>query len=384
MILINGEIHTMAGKVFSPGYLEMKDGLIARTGPMEELFPVPQDAVDLGGAQVLPGFIDAHCHIGMWEDSLGFEGEDGNEETDPCTPHLRAVDAVNPRDRGFLEAARAGVLTVVTGPGSANPIGGQMCAMKTVGIRVDDMLISGCIGIKFALGENPKGCYHDKSSGPATRMATAALIREQLFKAQRYLRDKQEAELDEELDEPEFDFKCEALIPLLEKKVKAHFHAHRADDIFTAIRIAQEFDLDYLLIHCTEGHLIAGELAKEGAFAVTGPCPGSRSKPELKDQTVENPGVLSRAGVLTAICTDHPELPIEQLPLCAGFAVEGGMDREEALRAITIHPAKMLGIDGRLGSLEPGKEADVLVFRRDPLSLGGRPEMVFCRGERIL
>ncbi|MDD2956061.1 MAG: amidohydrolase [Oscillospiraceae bacterium] len=384
MLLINGKIYPMAGAPIQSGYLAMEGGVITGVGPMEEAPAQSGETVDLEGAMVLPGFIDAHCHIGMWEDSLGFEGEDGNEETDPSTPQLRAIDAVNPRDRCFADAARAGVLTVVTGPGSANPIGGQMCAMKTVGRRVDSMLLDPCAGIKFALGENPKGCYHDKSTGPATRMATAAIIREQLFKARRYLQDKRDAELDEDLDEPEFDFKCEALIPLLERRVKAHFHAHRADDVFTAIRIAREFDLDYVLIHCTEGHLIAGELAQEKAAAVTGPCPGTRSKPELHDMTVENPGVLSRAGVLTAICTDHPELPIEQLALCAGFAVDAGMDYEEALRAITINPARMLGLASRLGSLEKGKDADVLVFRKDPLSLGGRPEMVFCGGERIV
>ncbi|MEG2597359.1 MAG: amidohydrolase, partial [Oscillospiraceae bacterium] len=262
MLIINANIKTMEENDYKNGYIQVLDGKIAAVGNMENV-PSDEEIYDAKRKHLYPGFIDAHCHLGMWEDSIGFEGDDGNEETDPITPHLRAIDAINPLDRTFEEAVRGGITTVLTGPGSANPIGGQWLAMKTKGRRIDNMVLNAAIGMKFALGENPKNVYNEKNLSPNTRMATAALIREQLKKAERYLADLRRAEDDEDCDNPEFDMKCEALIPVLKREQKAFFHAHRADDIFTAIRIAKEFSLDLVICHGTEGHLIADFLKEE-------------------------------------------------------------------------------------------------------------------------
>lgn len=382
MLLIHGNIQTMEETSYPDGYLLIQNGKIAAVGPASEA-PNDPETLDLAGKTVLPGFIDAHCHLGMWEDGLGFEGDDGNEATDPVTPQLQAIDALNPLDRTFAEARQSGVTTVLTGPGSANAIGGQWAALKTVGRRIDDMILDPAIGMKFALGENPKVTYNEKNVTPVTRMATASLIREQLRKAARYLDDKERADEDEDFDEPEFDAKCEALIPVLEGKQKAFFHAHRADDIFTAVRIAREFKLDLVLVHATEGHLVRDILAEEGVPVIAGPILCDRSKPELRNLTVENPGLLDKAGILTAICTDHPVIPIQYLPLTAGIAIGAGMDREQALKAITIHAARAVGIEDRVGSLAPGKDADVVVFDGDPCSPYTRPQMVLINGKQV-
>ncbi|MGI5855209.1 MAG: amidohydrolase [Candidatus Merdivicinus sp.] len=382
MLLIHGNIQTMEETSYPDGYLLIQNGKIAAVGPASEA-PNDPETLDLAGKTVLPGFIDAHCHLGMWEDGLGFEGDDGNEATDPVTPQLQAIDALNPLDRTFAEARQSGVTTVLTGPGSANAIGGQWAALKTVGRRIDDMILDPAIGMKFALGENPKVTYNEKNVTPVTRMATASLIREQLRKAARYLDDKERADEDEDFDEPEFDAKCEALIPVLEGKQKAFFHAHRADDIFTAVRIAREFKLDLVLVHATEGHLVRDILAEEGVPVIAGPILCDRSKPELRNLTVENPGLLDQAGILTAICTDHPVIPIQYLPLTAGIAIGAGMDREQALKAITIHAARAVGIEDRVGSLAPGKDADVVVFDGDPCSPYTRPQMVLINGKQV-
>lgn len=383
MYIINAKINTVTNGVIERGFLQIEDGKIAKVGPMEEL-DAQGEALDMHGFTVYPGFIDAHTHLGMWEDGLGFEGDDGNEETDPITPHLRACDAVNPMDRCFGEARQAGITTVVTGPGSANPISGQMLAMKTQGRRMESCIIKDPVAMKFALGENPKSVYHAKGEAPVTRMATAALIREQLYKARRYMEDMEKAQNDEDCDEPEYDMKCEALIPVLRREVKAHIHVHRADDMFTAIRLAKEFDLDYVLIHGTEGYKIADVLLEEGACVVAGPILCDRSKPELRELTPANPGMLSNCGVSVALCTDHPEIPIQYLPLCAGIAVKEGMDYHEALKAITISPAKICGIDDRVGSIEVGKDADLVVFAGDPFSVYAKPKMVMIDGSIIV
>ena len=330
---------------------------------------------------LLPGFIDAHTHLGMWEDSLGFEGDDGNEDTDPSNPQMRAVDAINPMDKCFSEALDAGVTTVVSGPGSANPIGGQLAALKTGGVRIDDMLLEDYAAMKFALGENPKNTYHEKNQTPVTRMATAAIIREQLYKAKRYEEDIRRAEGEEDL--PDYDMKCEALLPLLRGEKAAHFHAHRCDDIFTALRICREFSLTPVLVHATGGHEAAELLAAEHVPVLCGPLICDRSKPELRELTPRSAGILQRAGVEVAIITDHPVIPIQYLPLCAGLAVREGMDHEAALRAITINPAKICGIADRVGSIDVGKDADFILFREDPLSLAAKPEAVFLNGERV-
>lgn len=380
MLLINGRILTCEGPNIECGYLRTSGGKIAAVGAMGEIGPVQDETVlDCRGKLIMPGMIDAHCHVGMWEDGLGFEGDDGNEATDPVTPQLRAIDAINPMERAFSEALRAGITTVVTGPGSANPVAGRICAMKTYGQRVDDMLL-GEIGIKFSLGENPKATYSEKSQSPMTRMAVAALIREALQKAARYLRDSERAREDEECDPPEYDAKCEALLPLLRREMKAHFHVHRADDIFTALRIAREFSLDVLLIHATEGHLVADTLRREEAKVVCGPIIGARSKPELRNHSRANAAILTTHGVDAAICTDHPEMPIDTLALCAGLAAAEGLPKMAAIRAITSLPAQLVGISDRVGSLVPGKDADILIFADDPLTLGAKPERVIAGG----
>ncbi len=384
MLLINATIHTMEGDPIDQGYLWIQEDKIAEIGSMDQLTDKDQETLDLKGKHIYPGFIDAHTHLGMFEDGLTFEGDDGNEETDPITPHLRGIDAVNPMDRCFSEALDAGITTVVTGPGSANAIAGQMVALKTSGHRVDSMILKDPVAIKFALGENPKSVYHGKNQMPSTRMATAAVIREQLYKTVRYQEEKRKAEEDSDsYDPPEYDAKCEALLPLLERKIEAHFHAHRADDIFTAIRIAKEFNIDYVIVHGTEGHLIEEDLVQERARVLAGPILCDRSKPELRELTPKNPGILNKAGVPTAIITDHPVIPIQYLPVCAALAVREGMDPGQALRAITIVPAQICGLDHRVGSLKKGKDADFSVFSGDPLQLPVKPDMVFCNGKRV-
>lgn len=382
MLFYNAGIFTACSGFIKKGYVLIKDGRIIDVGPME-FCPRDDESYDISGLTVYPGFIDAHCHIGMWEDGLSFEGDDGNEDTDPATPHLRALDAINPADYSFKEAVNAGVTAVVTGPGSANPVAGQMVAIKTYGDRVDDMIIKAPIAMKFALGENPKNTYHSKDETPTTRMATAAIIREQLKKARRYQRDLLAAEEDEDADEPEIDVKSEALVAAIDGSIQSHFHAHRSDDIFTAIRLAKEYDLDLVLIHCTEGYLNAGKLAAEKAKVVVGPLICTRTKPELSNERDENPALLKKAGVEVAICTDHPEVPIQYLPLSAGIAVRAGMDHDEAIRAITSVPAKMLGLEDKIGSVAPGLDADLAIFKGDPLSVYETPVWVIAGGKIV-
>lgn len=380
MLIVNAEIHTMAGKAVKNGSIRTKGSVIEAVADGALTPEQDEQVINAKGAGVYPGFVDAHTHLGMWEDALTFEGDDGNEETDPVTPHLRAIDAINPMDRCFSEAVAAGVTSVVTGPGSANPIGGQLAAIKTYGSRIDDMILKAPVAIKMALGENPKTVYHGKNETPSTRMATAALIREELFKTKRYMEDLEHARTDKDADPPEFDIKCEALLPALRGETEVHFHAHRADDIFTAIRIAKEFHLNYVIVHGTEGHMITEALKAEHVRVLSGPFFTDRCKPELRNQTPACPGILSSHGILTAIITDHPVVPIQYLPMCAALAVREGMDSEEALKAITINPAKICGLDSRIGSIEKGKDADFTLFRENPLSLTAKPETVVVNG----
>lgn len=384
MLITNAKIDTITKGKIKNGFIHFSGAAICAIGPME-LCPqaAEEEILDAQGACAYPGFIDGHTHLGMFGDSLGFEADDGNEATDPSTPQVRAIDAINPLDECFSEALDAGVTSVVSGPGSANPVGGQMAAIKTWGRCVDQMIIKAPVCIKFALGENPKTVYNSKNQSPITRMATAAIIREQLTKTKKYLRDREEARVSGDGEEPEYDMKCEALIPLLNGEITSQFHAHRSDDIFTAIRIAKEFGIRYTVAHCTQGHLIADVLACEGVTALCGPILCDRSKPELRHLTPASPGILSKKGILTAIVTDHPVIPIQYLPLCAGLAVREGMDYDEALKAITINPAIINGIADRVGSLETGKDADVVLFRDDPLTIAARPEAVFVNGVRV-
>ena len=360
------------------GWVLLADGRIADMG--EGTPPACADVLDGEGGVLTPGLIDIHSHLGLYEDGLGFEGADGNEDTDPVTPHLRAIDGINPMDRGFREAREAGVTTVAVSPGSANPIGGQIALIKTAGRRVDDMVLKAPLAIKFALGENPKSVYHDKDQAPVTRMATAALIREELYKAKEYFSRKARAEDDPEQDDPDYDCKLEALLPLLWGKAEAHFHAHRADDIFTALRIAKEFGLRAVIIHGTEAHLVADLLAEERVPVVCGPFMTDRSKPELRHLTDEAPGILCRAGIPIAITVDHPEIPLRLLPMALMLAVRAGMDRTDALRAVTSVPARIAGMQDRIGSLRVGLDADCVLWNGDPLDLANQVQAVFVNG----
>lgn len=383
MLLIHGEIRTMEGTDYQDGYLWIEGTKIKEIGSMDACPTIEDEVIDLQNAKVFPGFIDAHSHLGMWEDSLNFEGDDGNESTNPITPQMRAIDAINPMDRCFEEAREGGVTTVLTGPGSANPVSGSWCALKTVGRRVDDMLINPFVGMKFAMGENPKSVYNGRNETPVTRMGTAALIREELKKADRYRQDLEKSKVDPDTDPPEYDAKNEALLPVLEGRMKAFFHAHRADDVFTAVRIGKEFHLDYVIVHGTEGHLIADLLQEDDVKVITGPLLTDRSKPELKNATIANPAVLDQNGVVAAICTDHPVIPIQYLPLCAGLAVKGGLSYDKALEMITILPAKIAGIADRVGSLKPGKDADIVVYTDDPLAVTAVPKLVLIDGKIV-
>jgi imidazolonepropionase-like amidohydrolase len=377
MLLIkNARILTMAGRDYENGYILADKGKIITLGgdcPEGERLAGGYggfDTIDAGGCFAVPGFVDAHCHVGMWEDSVGFEGDDGNEMTDPVTPHLRAIDGVYHSDRSFSEARESGVTTVVTGPGSANVIGGQFAALKTFGRSIEDMLLKEPVAMKVAFGENPKTVYHEKRQAPTTRMATAAILRESLMKAREYKQLLDDFERDSENnDKPDYDMKMEAMLRVLKGEIPLKAHAHRADDILTAIRVAKEFNVALTIDHCTEGHLITDLLLEEGVSAIVGPLLTDRSKIELRNQSIRAPGILSRAGVKVAIMTDHPCVPIQYLPLCAAIAVREGMDETEALKAITINAAEITGIGDRVGSLEPGKDADIVIMDGHPLEL---------------
>ena len=385
MLIYNAVVHPMDGPVLDRGFVRWEGTAIQQVGPMSRC-PAPRAGdLDAGGSHLLPGFVDAHCHLGMLADGLSYDDDDCNEISDPCTPNLRAIDALYPMDYCFQEARAAGVTTVLTGPGSSNAIAGQIAAIKTVGRWVDDMVLLAPAAMKFALGENPKKTYSDRDESPATRMATAALIREQLRKALEYAERVRKSEEDPEgeTDPPDYDAPLEALVPVAQGKLPAHFHAHRADDIATAVRIAKEFSLDYVLVHATEGYLVSDILAREGARVIAGPIIGDRSKPELAKQRVTNAAELAKAGVPVAICTDHSEVPIQYLPLSAALAARAGMDRETALAAVTLTAAELGGVAHRVGSLTPGKDADMVLCVGHPLDLDSRVEAVFIDGQRI-
>ncbi len=374
MIIKNGRIHDAVNREPYVADILVKDGKIAAIGQDlgsdEEIF-------DAAGLDVYPGFVEAHCHLGLDGYGIGFEGADYNEMGDVCTPQLRAIDSFNPLDPSVKMAARAGITSVATGQGSANAIGGTWIAVKTTGVCVDDMIIRDPIAMKGALGENPKRCYREK--GNAARMSTAAVVRNMLFKAKQYLA-KKEAAAGDISKEPAFDYKCEAMIPVLKKEIPLKIHAHQANDILTSIRLAKEFDVDLTLEHVTEGHLIADILAREGYPAAVGPALTHASKFELQNMSWTTPAVLSEKGVQVSIITDSPVVPQEYLPLCAGLAVKAGMDPFEALKAITINPARHVGIADRVGSIEVGKDADFAIFEGDPMVSDSVCRKVFIDG----
>lgn len=384
MMIYNAVVYPMDAPVIPRGFVTWEEGKLTQVGPMAQCpAPVPGRDLDAQGGHLLPGFVDIHCHLGLLADGLSYDEDDCNEISDPCTPHLRAIDALYPLDHCFQEAREGGVTTVLTGPGSANAIGGQIAAVKTAGRWIDDMVVLEPAAMKFALGENPKKSYSGRNEAPATRMATAALIREQFRKALEYADRMAKSQADPEEDPPDYDPVLEALVPVVQGKLPAHFHAHRADDIATALRIAKEFQLNYVLIHATEGYLVADILAREGARAVIGPLIGDRSKPELARQRLANGAQLTQAGVPVAICTDHSELPIQYLSLSAALAAREGMEPETALKAITLTAAELGGIADRVGSLTPGKDADLVLCSAHPFDLAAKIQAVFIDGSRV-
>lgn len=380
--LSGGKIYTMEGEILEKGVLLIEDGKIKAVDRDLEI-PEGTEVIDVSGKYVFPGFIDAHSHIGLFEEGIGEIGEEGNEMTDPVTPQLRAIDGINPGDMAFKDAIKGGITCAFTGPGSANVIGGQSLVMKTYGKVVDNMVMRAPAGLKIAFGENPKRVYGDQKKMPATRMATAALLRETLIKALEY-RDKL-GRVDKDPDKkPERDLKMEIMCDVLAKKLPLRAHAHRADDILTALRIAKEFDVDIVIEHCTEGHLIADELAAFGVPVVVGPSLSSRSKVELMELGFGTPGVLANKGVKVALMTDHPVIPIQYLPVCAAIAVREGMREEDAIAAITINAAQIIGVADRVGSLAPGKDADIVVWDNHPFNIMSKPSHVFVNGEPAL
>lgn len=381
LALKNGRVLTMAGKDFEKATILVENGKILDVGNRVTI-PEGAEVIDVSGMVVMPGIIDAHAHLGIYEEGIGDEGEDTNEMTDPVTPHLRAIDAVNPEDKGFEDARENGITAVLTGPGSANVIGGEQIVIKTAGRVVDSMVVKNPAGLKVAFGENPKRVYQAQKKTPSTRMATAALLRENLVKAQNYMKKLERGKEDPD-KEPDRDLKMESLVRVLKGEIPLRAHAHRADDIMTAVRIAEEFNVKIVIEHCTEGHKIADELAKRGIPAVVGPSLTARVKVELKDRTFKTPGILAKAGVTVALMTDHPVIPVHYLPLSAALAVRDGMDEEEALKAITINPARICGVDDRLGSLEKGKDADIVVFDRWPLDVNARVKWVIIDGKIV-
>ncbi|MBE6943629.1 MAG: amidohydrolase [Ruminococcaceae bacterium] len=376
MILIkNGHIKPIVGAELENGSILIDNGKIVAIGETLEV-PTDVDIIDAGGRLVTPGCVEAHCHIGLHNQSMRWEGADYNESADPITPHMRAIDAFNPMDPALGEAIRGGVTTACTGPGSANVVGGTFMIAKLYGKRADKMAMVENAAMKCAFGENPKSVYGQNKKTPKTRMATAALLRELLFKAKDYLAEKEAGK------EPKFDMKLEAMLPVMRGEIPLKAHAHRADDIFTSIRIAKEFGVKLTLDHCTEGALIADELAEECYPALVGPTMTNKTKPELRNKSFETPGVLHDAGVKICIITDAPVITLENLPMCAGLAAQAGLPMEAAWRAITINPAEVLGVADRIGSLEPGKDADIVIWTADPLTtIGGEAYMTFIDGK---
>ena len=354
--------------------MRKQDGKIAAVG--KNLTAEGGEVFDASGLNLYPGFVEAHCHIGLHGYGIGYEGADYNEMNDTLVPQLRAIDGIEPTDPTFLQAARAGVTTVCTGPGSANVIGGTFVALKTIGTRVDDMVVRDGAAMKCAFGENPKRCYREK--GVSTRMTTAAKIREMLLRARDY---KQKKDAGKDVA---FDIKLEALLPVLEGKMPLKAHAHQANDLFTALRIAHEFGLRITLEHVTEGHLIVDELAKEKDVPMAvGPSLTHASKFELQNKSWATPGVLAKAGCHVSIITDNSVIPQQYLPLCAGMAVKAGMDPFDALRAITIHPAEHIGIADRVGSLEAGKDADLVITDGSPFEVSTTVRRVLIGGKTV-
>ncbi|MFZ5897911.1 MAG: amidohydrolase [Bacillota bacterium] len=378
---MDARILTMAGEEIRQGTLLIEGSRIKAVG---KDVPVPEGAavIDGRGKVVMPGLIDAHCHVGVQEEVFREEGDDVNEASDPVTAHLRAIDAVNPEDLGFADALSGGVTTICTGPGSANVVGGEMVVLKTAGRIVDEMIVRFPAGLKAALGENPKRVYGREKKSPMTRMASAAILRMALAQAQDYVRKLERAQAGK-VDPPDRDLKLEALSRVLRREIPLRLHAHRADDIATAVRIAREFGVDLVIEHATEGYKVAELLAREAVPVVLGPIITQRAKPELQGLTIENARQVAEAGVTFAVMTDHPVVPIQYLGLSALLTVRGGLSGERALAAVTRDAARILGVGDRIGTLEPGKDADFIVLSGDPFDIRSRVEFTFIEGKPV-
>ncbi len=380
MLIRNGTVYDAVRREPYRADIRTENGKIAAIAPA--LTPADGEEIfEAEGLRVYPGLIDAHTHIGLDDYGIGSPGQDYNEYNDPVTPQLRAVDSFYPHDLAIPHALRAGVTTVCAGPGSSNVLGGTFVAVKLWGNCVDDMLVKESAAMKCAFGENPKRCYASK--GVSARMTVAAKLRETLFKAREYM-EKLDAAGDDASKRPGFDIKYEALLPVLRGEIPLKAHAHRADDICTAIRIAKEFGVKLTIEHCTEGHLIVDELVRAGYPVAIGPSLTSASKSELLYKTFATPGILAKAGLSVSIITDAPVIPQEYLPLCAGLAVKAGMDPFDALCAITINPAKHIGIEDRVGSIEVGKDADLVLAADDIMLAATAPEAVILNGVRVV
>ncbi len=378
MRIQNGILLTMEGERFESGYVDFANGVITGYGRMSDAPACDGEVLDAEGGYILPGFIDAHTHIGLSEEGLRWEGEDCNETTDPVTPDMRAVDGFNPLDTAIPKARAAGVTTALVSPGSTNVIGGQIAAIKLSGSNVEKMVLKAPCAIKFALGENPKRNYgENKGRTPMTRMATAAIMRRTLTKAQRYLARK---DAGEDIYEPDM----EALIPLLRREIPAHFHAHRGDDILTAVRIAGEFNLRYAILHATGAASVLSEIAGADTISIVGPSLGPASKPETQGTSFGTAAILHSAGMDVAITTDHDVTPLWMLPIFAAMCVREGLDEEAALRAITLNAARVGGIDARVGSIRAGKDADIAVFTGHPFHYMTKTRAVFINGVRTV
>nr|WP_122012098.1 amidohydrolase [Maliibacterium massiliense] len=379
MLLIeNGRILTMEGELLEQGSVLVKDGKIVAvdrhvSAPAEQV-----ETIDARGLWVMPGIIEAHCHIGISEEKKGMEGNDCNEVTTPVTPYLRAIDAINPMDAAFHNAVRAGITSVMVGPGSANVVGGQFAFIKTDARNIRDMIVLAPAAMKVAFGENPKGNYGGQNMMPATRMAIAGMLREELTHARQYAKQKQKGGADFETD-----FRLEPWLPVLRGEMPLKAHVHRADDILTAVRIAKEFGLRMTLDHCTEGHLIADDVKASGFPAIVGPSIASRNKIEIQYMDFKTAGILHKAGVKVAITTDHPVSLIQYLPICAGLAAREGLGVEEGLRAITINAAEICNVAHRVGSIAPGKDADIAIFDGNPMEVFTQTRYTIINGRVV-
>ncbi|MFZ5591515.1 MAG: amidohydrolase [Bacillota bacterium] len=381
LAIVGGKIYPVTAPVIEYGTVLVEGDKIAAVLPGRQV-PAGAQVIDAAGMTVLPGFIDAHCHVGIVEEIYRQEGDDVNEVTDPLQPHLRAIDAINPADLAFADALAAGVTTVVVAPGSANVLGGEMVALHTAGRSVEEMLVKEPVGVKAALGENPKRSYGGRSKAPATRMAAAALLREALTGAASYL-EKWQRFAAGQGEAPEKDLKKEALARVLRQEIPLRVHAHRADDILTALRIAREFDIKLVIEHCTEGYKIADILAQHDVPTVIGPVITNRAKVELKDISLTAAARLEEAGVQFAVMTDHPVVPVQYLALSAGLTQRGGLSEAAALAAVTIRPARILGLEDRLGSLEVGKQADIVIMNGHPFDLCSQVVLVLINGRPV-